>query len=319
LAILAVFALFYIGATTRSIGQYAFTEINDPLATGLTLAEGISGQDVVGYYSGESSVTSQNMGYYGFLYNGITYTTLSDPKGSNSTEPVGISGTTIVGNYDTAIGYQAFLYNGSTYTDLRDPLATGVTDASGISGNNVVGIYQDATGTHGYLYNGSTYTTLLTPPNGIPEGISGSQIVGTAIAANGVSQGFVLTGTNYSYIDDPMASYTPNTSGQETGTEIGGVSGNNIVGLYFDSSGTAHGFVDNGGTFTTVDYPGPGPVGIQYVKGADGANLVGDYIDSTGVHGYLATPESVPEVPTSALVLAGIASLAVFHRLKRTA
>ena len=51
-----------------------YTTLNDPLAVG-TVAWGISGNNIVGYYADSSGNPN------GFLYNGSTWTTLDDPLG----------------------------------------------------------------------------------------------------------------------------------------------------------------------------------------------------------------------------------------------
>jgi hypothetical protein len=70
------------------------------------------------------------------------------------------------------------------------------------------------------------------------------------------------------------------------GTAAFGISGNNIVGVYLDSSGNNNGFLYNGSTWTTLDDP-LGVNGTQ-VLGIDGNNIVGYYIDSSGnMNGFL--------------------------------
>jgi hypothetical protein len=59
-----------------------------------------------------------------------------------------------------------------------------------------------------------------------------------------------------------------------------GIDGDNIVGFYYDDSGS-HGFLYDGINWTTIDVPG---AGATYVTGIDGDNIVG--YDSLG-HGFL--------------------------------
>ena len=73
-----------------------------------------------------------------------------------------------------------------------------------------------------------------------------------------------------------------------------GISGNNIVGFYVDSSGQ-HSFLYNGTSYAKLDYPGATGT---YAEGINGNNIVGNYYDSFGnVHGFLynGTNPSVPE------------------------
>jgi hypothetical protein len=62
-------------------------------------------------------------------------------------------------------------------------------------------------------------------------------------------------------------------------TFITGVSGNNIVGYYWDASYNTHGCLYNGTTWTTLDKPGSD---YTEIYGVDGSNLVG----SAGNHGF---------------------------------
>jgi uncharacterized membrane protein len=62
-----------------------------------------------------------------------------------------------------------------------------------------------------------------------------------------------------------------------------------IVGSFTDASGNGHGFLDQAGRFTQVDFPAAASTD------ANGTNvegfIVGDYFDASGVeHGYFATP-----------------------------
>ena len=68
-------------------------------------------------------------------------------------------------------------------------------------------------------------------------------------------------------------------------TVVYGISGNNIVGYYLDSSGNYHGFLYNGSTYTTLN----DPLGSLTVAiGVDGNNIVGYYEDSSGKYnGFL--------------------------------
>ena len=84
-----------------------------------TWAEGIDGNNIVGYYW---DISEQ---YHGFIYNGSTYTRLNDPLEAYGTAASGISGNNVVGYYaDSSDNDHGFIYNISTnsYTTLDDPL-----------------------------------------------------------------------------------------------------------------------------------------------------------------------------------------------------
>jgi hypothetical protein len=59
------------------------------------------------------------------------------------------------------------------------------------------------------------------------------------------------------------------------------------VGLFEDSTSATHGYLRQGGTFTTIDYPGAASTMIFGINAA--GDLVGAAKDSTGVqHGFVA-------------------------------
>jgi hypothetical protein len=225
----------------------------------------------------------------------ITYTTLDDPLAPGHTFAQGISGGNIVGWYDdTSGGTHGFLYNGSTYTTLDDPLArpSGFTEPRAISGGNIVGDYYDNSGfSHAFLYNGSSYTTLNFPQ---PVGISGGNIINSAYA-------YHFDGSIYATLNDPLAG--------PQGTYASGVSGGNIVGYYLDTSSLGHGFLYDGSTFRTLDYP-LGAI-ATVARGISGNNIVGYYFDSSyAAHAFLyngSTYTTLDDPPGTFLTDAGLA------------
>jgi len=246
-----------------------FVTIDAPSATNGTYLFGVDGQNMVGAYA-------DGGGRHGFLYNGSTYLTLNDPSASSTyggTSATGISGSNIVGYYfDSSDVGHGFLYNNGTYTTLDDPLATGGTFAFGTSGNSIVGAYFNSSGEHGFIDQGGVYTTVnYATANTELFGISGSNVVGSE---NG--QGFLYNGTTFSFLVYPSAFstspssisgnvivgiYNFSSSGNRNGflfdgstyetindplgvkgTDVYGISGNTIVGDYYDSNNSVHGF-----------------------------------------------------------------------------
>ena len=57
-----------------------------------------------------------------------------------------------------------------------------------------------------------------------------------------------------------------------------------IVGLYVDAGGFQHGFLDNGGVFSTQDIPGSINSGVYGINNL--GDTVGYYVDAAGAHGY---------------------------------
>jgi hypothetical protein len=278
-----------------ALAQYDYTTFTVPSATS-TMALAISGNTVVGGYQ-EGQID-------GFIYNGTSFTTFNVPS-STETLAYGISGNNIVGSYTANGASHGFLYNGTSYTTLNDPLGVKDTLATGISGTNIVGTYFYNSGPpghqsqSGFLYNGSTYTTLNVPSasDTAAYGIDGNIIVGTCYI-NG-DNGFIYNGTSYMILNDPLG---------VLGTDFRGISGNNIVGFYYDAQSITHDFLYNisMGIYTTLNDP-PGAVNIG-AEGISGSNITGYYLDSNGNGiGFIGTPAPVPE--PSILALAGFSGL----------
>ena len=77
-----------------------------------------------------------------------------------------------------------------------------------------------------------------------------------------------------------------------------------IVGDFIGVDNEIHGFVDNGGVFTTIDVPEAISTIVNGIN--DAGQIVGDFTDSGSStnHGFLATPLAVPEPSSLALMLA---------------
>src|ERR1700691_2066406 len=99
-------ALALMAIATNSARADTWTTLDAPGAF-QTYAQGASGNDVVGYYGGDTFGNP-----HGFIYNGSTWTTLDAP-GALYTEAYGIDGNNIVGFYaDASDTNHGFLYNG---------------------------------------------------------------------------------------------------------------------------------------------------------------------------------------------------------------
>ena len=172
----------------HTIGAYEYNgstvvSINVP-GSALTYAQGISGNDVYGFYSDGHGIS------YGFLFDGTTYTKMIGPPGpgngavtsftTDGKTGVGYSDVVGLGRnflYDVAsqgytlippdnnnsrvtlmsgniaIGPEGHYWDGSTWSQINLPAGDTLTYVYGIEGNNVIGIYNDAYGLqHGFEY-----------------------------------------------------------------------------------------------------------------------------------------------------------------------
>ena len=193
---------------------------------GITYAQGISGNNIVGYYN--NGINNPN---HSFLYNNATknWTNLDYP-GSTGTWATGIDGSRIVGNYADASGKgrHGFLYDitNNIWTTLDAP-GSVITAGGGkytytmdIEGDIVVGNYIANSGMEGVLYNiaDNTWTTIANFE--YINGIDGGKLVGCS-----GHQGLLYDGTSWTVLTYPGATYT----------YANGISGNTIVGYRYQS------------------------------------------------------------------------------------
>jgi probable HAF family extracellular repeat protein len=185
-----------------------------------------------------------------------------------------------------ASGIFGFVDNAGVFNSLY--AISPSTFGSGARGVNnagqIVGWYQEADG-HGFLDVGGLFTSIDDPLgyDNSASGINNSgQIVGTWVDGNTLNgylyNGYLYSGGVFTPVIDPSATTRTWASGINDSGQI--------CGSYEDASGFFHGFVDTGGSFSTVD----DPLGISTL--AEGINnageIVGYYYDSTWhQHGYL--------------------------------
>jgi hypothetical protein len=166
-----------------------------------------------------------------------------------------------------------------TYITLDYPGGFG-TVLSGVDGNNIVGTDNSLPG--GFLYNGSTFTSISDPLAGSqgtsPAGISGNNVVGCYYDPTGNLHGFIYTVSTSAYttLNDPSA--PSSTSGGIVGTVTTGISGNNVVGFYWDSSDTAQGFLFNLSTSAYTTLRDPFAAYNQFPEGTCPEGISGNYV-----------------------------------------
>lgn len=190
--------------------------------------------------------------------------------------------------------------NGDFGVDLSynfSPISiSGATDvaAQGISNDGAtVGFYETGSSNIDFTDSGGTISTFSASGDDVatfrPSGINDSGvIVGTGIIPVGEDgakfRGFVDNSGTLTAIVDPDA--TDNSFDLLSGTQVRAINDSGaIVGDYYDSSGNRNGYIDNGGTFTTIDDPnatqGTIVTGIN-----DSGVIVGNYFTSSGEQGF---------------------------------
>jgi probable HAF family extracellular repeat protein len=231
------------------------------------------------------TVTAVGFGLCPLLVCGIaraqnyTVTTIDFP-GALGTTAGGINDVgQIVGEFADSNGKgHGFLDSSGIFTAVDVPGASA-TQANGINNaGQIVGQFVDSAGNaHGFLYSGGGFTTI-DPPGAVSAGAAGinsaGQIVGGYANPSTGNHGFLYSGGSFTNIDAPktLTSYAFNDGTvsadriNDTGQIVGEWTCNGIV----DSCG----FLDSGGTFSLVNYPGAS------VTHATGINNIGQIVGS---------------------------------------
>jgi probable HAF family extracellular repeat protein len=194
------------------------------------------------------------------------------------------------------------------YTFLDFPGAT-LTAATGINdAGQVVGDYRDSSGKlHGFYWDDGRFLTFDVPfPEATataPTGINNvGQIVGfyfdndvTEAFLNGHAHGFLYDHGFFTSVDFPDATATLPVDSNDRGQ---------IMGIYTDNDMVAHSFLRENSRFTAINVPFPDVI-LTDVSGINNrGQLVGRYVESNPgdpvnpllSHGFIATPDSKPEL-----------------------
>lgn len=178
---------------------------------------------------------------------------------------------------------------------------TNATDTQvvGTDGTSFVGevFAANHTGFSGFVYNASNPTpfTILNVP-----GAFGTNAV--AVSGNFVVGDCNITGSRAFLYDISTGKYTVLTPGAlapPSNAAATGVSGNTVVGYYYDGSSQTHGFLFDiaSATYTDLDHylnsklaEGGTTVSTSAATGVSGNNVCGWYTDKNGTHGFWTDP-----------------------------
>jgi hypothetical protein len=187
------------------------------------------------------------------------------------------------------------------FTTIDHPESAGLTYALGVNDQgDVAGAYLGFDGVfHGYVLEDGEYRAIDVP--GASQTICGGieesgRVTGTYFDAQGFQHGFTLDADQFTSIDVPGAGQITHIF-YEFGTGLGTAAVRTAhgltVGWYADPAGDLHGFLDDHGTFQTIDAPGvvrifPG-YGTQPIALNDRGEIGGSYVANTWppVHGFV--------------------------------
>jgi hypothetical protein len=251
-------------ASTEAQAQYSFVTKNDPASTTFTNLLGINNSDLIAGFYGSGAAGDPNKGFL------LTLPSAFAPEnfpGSAQTQMTGLNDT------GTFVGYN-YLTNG------------------GVAVDNQFGFYLKG----GVFHPVNNPKTPTSPPSGI---LIENQLLGVTNAdlavgfynsvgmdAKGnphpVSHGYtydIATKVFSADINDPNAGIPTNPNLQPGGTVAAAINNSDeIAGFFTDAAGVIHGFIDNGGVFTTVDPKGATEtqlLGLNDKGFADGFTVVG--------------------------------------------
>jgi uncharacterized membrane protein len=276
--------------------SFSFTTIDVPFADADDITDcgdiNSNGQ-IVGVYINTSGVLHAFLDEHGAF-------TVIDFPGAVVTVPTRINPNgQIVGFYVDSSGVEhGYLDDDGVFSTIDVPGAT-LTAAIGIKpgGQIIIGFYVDSSSVdHGFLDDKGVFATIDVPfPSATGSQLiainSSGQIVGTYFDSSGGNHGFLDDKGVFTTIDVPFTGAT--FAGSVNEIQVGGLNAINasgqIAGTYFDSSGVAHGFLDDDGVFSTIDVPG---ATLTVLLGNNPrGQLDGFYGDTSGgQHGFLATP-----------------------------
>ncbi len=183
--------------------------------------------------------------------------------------------------------------------DVPGAFGTDVHDVN--NAGTLVGVFMDSSGTiHSFLEERGGQPTVIDDPAVVFTAVTAINDEGTAVGevyspTFGV-EGFIRSRHgSFTTLADP----SPDNSGF---TQVYGINDSGLLlGDYQDAAGTYHGFVDNHGKFTTLDYPGAG-TGFNQGTVVDGVNnlgvIVGSYTGADNLqHGFLYQNGTFTEIP----------------------
>jgi probable HAF family extracellular repeat protein len=273
-----ILSLAVLLLSSLALAQGTYTEVDVPGAL-TTAGFGIdTAGDMIGLYVDASG------NYHGFLLSGTTFSTIDYP-GAPITYLFGINDLGQIVGYGNA-GNSGFSYDVATqaFTPISYPHANRTFPTAINNAGTIVGSVIDLDNeTLGFELVGSRYRQI-SPPGTFDVSLAGitesGKIVGTVSNIAG-TKNFLFNHGNYGHLTIPGAS----------GAVVAGINpaGTAMVGNYTHSSGITAGFLYQGKTLTTLQFPGSN---TTYAIGINSAGEVAGYfIDASGnLHGFLWTP-----------------------------
>jgi hypothetical protein len=257
---------------------------------------------------------SAQTGYTGFIYQNGNLTSFQIPGSSPfSTHAAGINDQgQMVGWYRDQSGTHGFLGVPGAFTPIDVP---GQTTTQALAINNagaITGSYVNAEGSQAaFLYNGAFQTIL--PGLGdqmAANGINASgEIVGSFLDSEGTQHGFMMGASGKVTILDAPGSFATAALGINDAGMIVGQFATNTDGIF-----QTHGFLDQGGFFSTIDAPDFAALRFTSAQAINNENQI---LLNGSTTSYVATFTPIPEPGSAVLFAAGLASFGILLIMRR--
>jgi hypothetical protein len=210
---------------------------------------------------------------------GFSFTTIDAPGATFTIVQGNNDAGDLVGQAHDGGSYFGWMLSGGTFTTITVPGANNSSAGDINDAGVVAGSYEPGSSTprYGYTLEGGVYTQINLSPfiSTTADGINDDgAITGAAYQGGSSFSGFLIDSAGVTSIDYPGSG----------NTRPGGINDSgDIVGFYDNF----HGFVYEGGVYTTLDAPNaPNGTFPQGINNAD--DVVGWYTDASGVgHGFL--------------------------------
>ena len=219
-------------------------------------------------------------------------------------KPEAGANTTLRANLQPALAAHVFKFVTADFP------GASFTQVAAASTGLVVGNYSFGPDTQltPFTLKAGVYKTLIVP-GAVSARIfsvnSLGQIVGDYVDTNNVRHGFVNTGTTFTTIDFPGSIDTTVTDINSAGDMVGTWGDETVISGEAAGEGKQHGFLFQGGTFTSLDFPGADLTMAFGINASD--EVVGVFQANTGGnHGFIwqagtFTPLNAPVASTTTL------------------
>ena len=295
-----------VGIFTDSGRQHGFAANNNntkifnfPLATDTTVEGTNDLGQVVGRYSLRTDTGSS-----GYIFQSNHFTSIDVPD-ALSTNAVDLNDWgQVVGTFTTEGNFalngnpttHSFIYADGNYYTVDGPIGVqpGSLVISGINNlGQIVGTYQTLSdgNLHGYAATLGEHFSYDVSYFDHPSAVApyGTQIVNSNVAGDFVGQysdSSAFSGHSFASIGGTIIEIAPAATAQ--GTSAADINDlGQIAGTYTAADGSLHGFLYDGGSYTTLDDPNANP-GTTNITGMNNAGqLVGYYMAADGQHEFV--------------------------------